>query len=238
MKGELILESWREIEDEILNCRRCPRLVAWREEVARVRRRAYRDQEYWGRPITGFGDRQARLLVVGLAPGAHGANRTGRVFTGDGSGSFLFKALHAAGFANQPTSTHAGDGLELCDVYISAVCRCAPPENKPTREEIETCLPFLEREMALLNRAQVVVALGKIAFDYLVKIYRGQGYALPRLDFMHGAVYRLAEWSPDESPGGPVLIASYHPSRQNTQTGRLTEAMFAEIWQQARRQLQ
>lgn len=220
--------AWEDLEKEIVGCRRCPRLVAWREEVARTRRRAYRDQVYWGRPVPGFGDRQARVLVVGLAPGAHGANRTGRMFTGDGSGEFLFRALHRAGFANQPTARSRDDGLQLKGLFIGAVARCAPPDNKPSPAEIQNCLPFLEREIDLIGDVRVIVALGQIAFDYCLRIYRSRGANIPRLKFAHGAVYSLGE-------GLPWIVASYHPSRQNTQTGRLTEAMFTEIWEKARR---
>ena len=219
--------AWDALDRQITTCRLCPRLVAWREEVARVRRRAYKDETYWGRPITGFGDRQARVLVVGLAPGAHGANRTGRVFTGDSSGDFLFRALHAAGFANHPVSRHVSDGLALHDLYISAVCRCAPPDNKPAPDEITSCLPYLEQELALLYYMRVIVTLGRIAFDNTLRLYRQHGHTIPRLAFSHGAVYSLGE-------GLPWMVASYHPSRQNTQTGRLTEAMFAEIWEKAK----
>ena len=215
--------SLQMLNQEIIACRRCPRLVAWREKVARVRKRAYLDQEYWGKPVPGFGDPRGRVLVVGLAPGAHGANRTGRLFTGDGSGSFLFRALYRAGFANQPTALRADDGLALADLYISAVCRCAPPDNKPAPEEISACLPYLARELAFLPNVQVLVVLGKIAFDNTLRIYRESGCSLPRLDFSHGAVYRLGV-------DYPWMVASYHPSRQNTQTGRLTEAMFDEVW--------
>jgi uracil-DNA glycosylase family 4 len=221
------MSTLQDIQEQIIACRRCPRLVAWREEVARVRRRAYRDEVYWGRPVPALGDPGARVLVVGLAPGAHGANRTGRLFTGDGSGSFLFRALHRAGFANQPAALHNGDGLELYDLFISAVCRCAPPGNKPTQEEIDTCLPFLGREIPQLDNLQGIVALGKIAFDNTLRLYRRNGFAIPSLHFAHGAVYLLGE-------GLPWMLASYHPSRQNTQTGRLTEAMFDEIWSKVR----
>lgn len=224
------MDYWSQLDETIINCRKCPRLVAWREQVAVTRRRAYRDQEYWGRPITGFGDRQGRLLVVGLAPGAHGANRTGRVFTGDSSGKFLFRALHAQGFANQAESLSREDALQLSDVYITAVCRCAPPDNKPTREEIDACLPYLGEELDLLPDIEGIVALGKIGFDNVLKAYRNRGVVIPRLEFGHGKSYSLGD-------GQPWLIASYHPSQQNTQTGRLTEAMFDEIWREARRRL-
>jgi len=219
--------SWESLNSTIIDCRLCPRLVEWREEVARVKRRAFRDQTYWGRPITGFGDRNARLLVVGLAPGAHGANRTGRIFTGDGSGDFLFRALHKAGFANQPESRSVDDGLTLTDIFITAVCRCAPPDNKPLPSEISNCLPYLETEIRLLTQVQLIVALGGIGFENALRQYRSMGYTIPRLKFGHGAQYPLGE-------GLPTMLASYHPSRQNTQTGRLTEAMFDEIWSKAR----
>ena len=230
MERELPLDAWRTLEDEIIACRRCPRLVAWREQVAEKRRRAYRQWEYWGKPVPGFGDQAARVLVVGLAPGAHGANRTGRMFTGDSSGEFLYRLLHRAGFANQPGSASREDGLRLNDLYISAVCRCAPPGNKPAGDEIAACLPFLEREIGLLAGLEGVVCLGRIAFDNTLALWSSWGVQLPRLNFAHGAFYRLGD-------DLPWLLASYHPSRQNTQTGRLTEAMFASIWQQVRKNL-
>lgn len=215
--------AWDELNKMILSCRQCPRLVAWREEVALKRRRAYMDWDYWGKPVPGFGDVQGRVLVVGLAPGAHGANRTGRMFTGDSSGEFLYSALYRAGFANQPGAENRGDGLALRDMYISAVCRCVPPGNKPTKEEISHCLPYLEQEIKLLERLRVVVALGRIAFDNILRVYRNEGYKVPRLKFIHGASYKLGE-------SLPILVVSYHPSRQNTQTGRLTQLMFDQIW--------
>ncbi len=207
---------------EITACRRCPRLVAWREEMARVKRRAYADQEYWGKPVPGFGDPHARLLIVGLAPGAHGSNRTGRQFTGDASGDFLYPALYRAGFASQPTSCCRDDGLTLRDAWITAAGRCAPPKNRPTAAELNACQPFLARELALLQ-PRVIVALGRVAFERVLKIH-----ALRRADypFAHGAEYRL--------PADVWLLASYHPSRQNTQTGRLTVPMFDAVWQRAR----
>jgi uracil-DNA glycosylase len=209
---------------EIVACRLCPRLVAWREQTAHTRRRSYQDWEYWGKPVPGFGDIHAPVLVVGLAPGAHGANRTGRMFTGDGSGEFLYRALYRAGFANQPTSLSRDDGLAVSSLYISAVCRCAPPDNKPAPQEINNCLPYLKREMVLMEGLKGIVALGRIAFDNVQRVYRQQGQEIPRLVFSHGAIYRLGS-------NLPWIIASYHPSRQNTQTGRLTEAMFDKIWE-------
>jgi uracil-DNA glycosylase family 4 len=226
-------DNWERLETEIVNCRLCPRLVAYREEVARTKRRAYRNEEYWGRPTPGFGDRAARVLIVGLAPAAHGANRTGRMFTGDSSGDFLYGALYRAGFANQPTSVSRDDGLRLTGVFIGATCRCAPPDNKPSPQEVANCLPYLGREMALLDRLQVVVALGRIGFDASLRMYRGQ----PRFQpagigpFGHNVAYPLG-------PGLPWLLASYHPSRQNTQTGRLTPAMFDAVWARVRQLLQ
>lgn len=221
---------WEEHEREVIECHKCPRLVAWREEIARKRRRAYQDWDYWGKPVPGFGDRQGTILVVGLAPGAHGANRTGRMFTGDGSGDFLYAALYRAGFANQPISRCVGDKLTLSNIYISAVCRCAPPQNKPLPEEITNCLPYLRREMELLN-FKGIVALGRIAFDNTLRLLRQDGFALSKLEFAHGAVYQAEN-------SAPWIIASYHPSRQNTQTGRLTREMFDQVWHKARELLQ
>ncbi len=216
------MDTWDTLNARIITCRDCPRLVAWREEVAGAKRRAYRDWTYWGRPVPGFGDRSARIVIVGLAPGAHGSNRTGRMFTGDSSGQTLYGALYRAGFANQPTWERADDGLVLRDVFITAVGRCAPPDNKPAPEELRACRPFLERELALLP-VQVVLALGKIAFDGLLALWRDQGHPLPALPFAHGARYHLGD-------GLPQLHASYHPSRQNTQTGRLTLDMFDAVF--------
>ncbi len=222
--------AWQEHDRQVIACRKCPRLVAYREEIARVRRRAYKDEEYWGKPVPGFGDWGARLVIVGLAPGAHGSNRTGRMFTGDSSGDFLYAALYRAGFANQPATTRRDDGLELKDIYITATCRCVPPDNKPTTQEMLNCRPFLLEELEMLENLQGFVALGKIGFDTLIAVYRQLGHPVPALEFRHGAEYNLGE-------GLPWLIASYHPSRQNTQTGRLTAAMFDEIWQKAREAL-
>ncbi len=211
---------------EITRCRRCPRLVAHRELIARVKRRQFRDEEYWGKPLPGFGDPAARLLIVGLAPAAHGGNRTGRMFTGDQSGAWLFRALHEAGFANQARSTSRDDGLRLRDAFVTAAARCAPPDNKPTVEELARCRPFLGRERELLAHVRVVVALGRIAFASVLSLERAAGTDLPRPmpRFAHGAVSAL---------GRRTLIASYHPSRQNTQTGRLSRTMLAEIFARA-----
>jgi len=220
--------SWlTNLNREVIACTRCPRLVAYREQVAREKRRAYRDCEYWGKPVPGFGDPNARVLIMGLAPGAHGSNRTGRPFTGDASGKFMYPVLHETGFASQPAATDRNDGLKLKDLYITAAVRCAPPDNKPLPEELAACSHFLDRELAGLENVKVVVALGKIGFDaYLNYLKRSQslqskkGYA-----FKHGASYQL--------PDGKVLLASYHPSNQNTQTGKLTRKMFVKIFEEA-----
>ncbi|MDR3577732.1 MAG: uracil-DNA glycosylase [Anaerolineaceae bacterium] len=224
-------DKWQQLNEQVINCRKCARLVEWREAVAATRKKAYKDWDYWGKPVPGFGDRQARILIVGLAPGAHGSNRTGRMFTGDASGVFLFSALHRAGFANQPTAINQDDGLQLSDLFISAVCRCAPPDNQPTRTEMENCRPFLLAEMDLMPRLEGIVALGRIAFDNMLDIFsRRDGVNPAGLSFGHGAFYRLGE-------NLPWLLTSFHPSRQNTQTGRLTVAMFDQIWSKARRLL-
>ena len=212
------------LSEEIIACRKCPRLVAHREKVAREKRRAYRDWTYWGRPVPGFGDPRARLLILGLAPAAHGANRTGRMFTGDRSGDFLYKALHRAGFASQPQSMHGEDGLRLADAYISATVRCAPPGNKPLPSEVEHCRGYLERELELL-RPRAVLALGKIAWDAYLEILKRAGQIASRSDypFSHGAEAEL--------PAGlSRLFGAYHPSQQNTQTGRLTPPMYAQVF--------
>lgn len=217
-------DSLKKIDEEIVTCRKCPRLVKYREAVAREKRRAFLDWEYWGKPVPGFGDVRARLLVLGLAPAAHGANRTGRLFTGDRSGDFLYRALGRAGFANRETSTHRGDGLALKDTYISATLRCAPPANKPLPKELTNCRPYLERELAIL-RPRAVLALGAIAMRaYLTLLKeRGEIASLAEYPFRHGASYRL--------PGNlPRLFASYHPSQQNTFTGKLTEEMFKKVF--------
>lgn len=212
------------LHQRIVNCERCPRLRTYCRRVAAEKKRAHRDEVYWGRPVPGFGDPAARILIVGLAPAAHGANRTGRVFTGDSSGHFLMGALHRAGLANRPSSTHASDGLRLTGVYISAAVRCAPPDNKPLPSEIDACLPFLAAEINLLEHMRVVVALGRIAFDATLRVLGSTGQSLrPRPAFGHGFVHSLG-------PALPVLVASYHPSRQNTNTGRLTQAMFDHVF--------
>jgi uracil-DNA glycosylase family 4 len=218
------------LKETIINCRKCPRLVDYRESIAKKKKKAYRNWEYWAKPVPAFGDINGRILVVGLAPGAHGSNRTGRMFTGDASGVFLFKALNKAGFANQAESTSNNDGLQLRDMLISAVCRCAPPDNKPNRAEITNCLPYLEQEMDLMKNLQGFVALGRLAFENILGIYRGRELDMPRYAFKHGEEYHLGDKM-------PWLVASYHPSQQNTQTGRLTEEMFDRIWQIAKSHL-
>lgn len=219
-------ETLPSLAERIIACRKCPRLVAWREEVAQTKRKAYRDQTYWGKPVPGFGDPHARIMIVGLAPGAHGSNRTGRMFTGDASGNFLFPALHRAGFANQDSAIQAKDGLTLRQVYLTAVCRCVPPQNRPKSAEIKNCLPWLAAEIKLLPNLQGFVALGKIAFDSIMRLYQSQNANTPKLDFGHNAFYQLGEDT-------PWLLASYHPSQQNTLTGRLTPDMFDSIWERA-----
>jgi uracil-DNA glycosylase family 4 len=221
-----MFQSLQTLEATLITCRRCPRLVAWREEVAQTKRKAYQNQVYWGKPVPGFGDPHAKILIVGLAPGAHGSNRTGRMFTGDASGDFLFPALHRAGFANQPTGNRLGDGLQLTDAFITAICRCVPPKNRPHVAEIKNCLPWMKAEIDLLPKLQGFVALGRIAFDGIQRMVKIQGVDLPKMDFAHNALYKLGE-------GLPWLLASYHPSQQNTLTGRLDEAMFDEIWLRA-----
>jgi uracil-DNA glycosylase len=216
-------ETLQTLEERLITCRKCPRLVAWREEVACTKRKAYLDQTYWGKPVPGFGDPHARIMIVGLAPGAHGSNRTGRMFTGDASGDFLYPALHRAGFANLPYADHSDDGLALQDAFITAVCRCVPPQNKPKAVEIQNCLPWLTAEIDLLPDLQGFVALGKVAFDNILRLYPFHDENQPKPIFRHNAFYQLGE-------GAPWLLASYHPSQQNTLTGRLTEAMFDAVW--------
>lgn len=217
-----------ELNKLVAGCERCPRLRSYCAEVARVKRKAYLGQEYWGRPVPGFGDPAARVMVLGLAPGAHGSNRTGRMFTGDGSGDFMFPVLHEVGFATQAEARDRNDGLELRDMWITAVGRCAPPQNKPTTEELANCAPWLDEEFRLLVRLKVVVCLGKIAFDGFLAsaVRRGVIAAKRGFVFAHGAEYEL--------PDGVKLLASFHPSLQNTNTGKLTRAMFVKIFKRAR----
>jgi uracil-DNA glycosylase family 4 len=215
------------LQARVIGCRKCPRLVAWREQVSREKRASFRDHKYWGRPVPAFGDADARVLVVGLAPAAHGANRTGRMFTGDRSGDWLYRALHRAGFANQPESTGRRDGLELSDVFVTAAVRCAPPANKPEASERDACRPWLDRELDVLKHVKVVVALGGFAYAQMLRILadRGAPVPRPRPRFGHGVEVEL---------GRVTLLASYHPSQQNTFTGKLTEPMFDAIWGRAR----
>ena len=222
------------LEADVTTCRRCPRLVAWRERVAREKRAAFRDETYWGRPVPGFGDPAARILVVGLAPAAHGANRTGRMFTGDRSGDWLYGALHRAGLASQPESTDRGDGLALTDVFVTAGVRCAPPANKPTPAERKRCRPFLERELDLLPAVGVVVCLGGFAYALVLRTLGSRGYDIPRPrpKFGHGVEVPLEAAGPDRPP--LTVLASYHPSQQNTFTGTLTEEMFDAVWARAK----
>ena len=217
------------LRGEIVACTRCPRLVEYRERVAREKRRAYLDWEYWGRPVPPFGEADAQLLVIGLAPAAHGGNRTGRMFTGDRSGDFLYRALYRTGFASQPHSASRDDGMRLTGAYITAVARCAPPDNKPAPQELRNCRPYLERELDLLKDLRVVVALGRIAFDGYLSILRGRGVIRSRAAFAFGHNREF------EIPGQPVLLTSYHPSQQNTSTGKLTDGMLTAVFRRARR---
>lgn len=218
------------LQQEVIACRRCPRLVEYIAEIGRVKRRAYRDCDYWAKPVPSFGDPQARVLIVGLAPGAHGSNRTGRPFTGDASGAILYRVLYRAGFASQAESVSRDDGLRLLGAYITATARCAPPGNKPTTEELRNCRSYLERELELLTNLKVVVALGKIAFDVYLSILRDRGVIQSRAPFVfgHNVAHRIAE-------GVPVLLSSYHPSQQNTSTGKLNEKMLLEVFRRAKR---
>jgi uracil-DNA glycosylase family 4 len=223
------LAGLRHINRQIISCGRCPRLRAYCARVAADRKAAYRHETYWGRPVPGFGDPQARMLIVGLAPAAHGANRTGRMFTGDSSGDFLTRALHRAGLANRSTSRHRDDGLVLTGVYVGAAARCAPPANRPTPEELDNCRPYLAAEVAALSQVAVIVALGRIAFDAVLRALGDDGAPVrPKPPFEHGRLYRFGR-------GRPVVVASYHPSRQNTNTGRLTARMFDDVFRRARR---
>jgi uracil-DNA glycosylase family 4 len=222
------MPAWlTELDAEIITCTRCPRLVEYREKIAREKRRAYRDCEYWGKPVPGFGDPNARVLVLGLAPGAHGSNRTGRPFTGDASGNFMYPVLHETGFANQSTAVCLDDGLKLKDLFITASARCAPPDNKPLPQELVNCSEYLDRELAGLKNLKVIVALGKIAFDTYLNHLKRHGLLKNKgaFVFKHGVHYKM--------PDGRILLATYHPSNQNTQTGKLTRPMFMRIFQQA-----
>ena len=225
-------DTLRVLEREITGCAKCVRLTRHCAEVARVKRRAYLDEEYWGRPVAGFGDPAAELYILGLAPGAHGANRTGRVFTGDRSGDWLYRALWQAGFANQAESAHRGDGLELRNAWIGAAVRCAPPDNKPLPEEVAACRPYVARELRLLKNVRVVVALGRLAFASYLTLRREAGAEIRPggLEFGHDAVH-------DVGDGGPAVITCYHPSQQNTSTGRLTEPMLRMVFERAARML-
>lgn len=216
------------LNHEIIRCTKCPRLVAYREQVGREKRRAYREHEYWARPVPGFGDPKARVLILGLAPGAHGSNRTGRPFTGDRSGDFMYPILYKAGFASQPTAIDRNDGLKLIGCYITAAVRCAPPDNKPLPSELANCAPYLDREVAILKNLKVVVALGKIGFDAYLNYLKRNGLIPNRSGyvFAHGAEYGM--------PNGMTLLASYHPSNQNTATGKLTAEMFEGVFRRAR----
>jgi uracil-DNA glycosylase family 4 len=224
------MPAWLDqLNREVIACTRCPRLVEYRERIAREKRRAYLGCDYWGKPVPGFGDPDARVLVLGLAPGAHGSNRTGRPFTGDASGKFMYPILHEAGFSNQPTATECGDGLVLTNLYITAAARCVPPDNKPLPQELANCAPYLDREMAGLKNLRVVVALGRIGFEAYLNYLKRRGLLVNKtpFQFKHAASY--------EMPDGKILLASYHPSNQNTQTGKLTRQMFASIFEEAKR---
>ena len=217
------------LNQEVIACTRCPRLVIYREEIAVTKRRAYRDWTYWGKPVPGFGDPQARILVLGLAPGAHGSNRTGRPFTGDASGNFMYPVLYEGGFASQPNATDRNDGMKLKDLYITAAVRCAPPDNKPLPSELANCAPYLDREIEILSKVRVVVALGRIGFEAYLNHLKRAGLIDSKKPyvFQHGAHYKM--------PDGKTLLVSYHPSNQNTQTGKLTRKMFSEIFLEAAR---
>ena len=220
MRTELELET---LQKTVVQCRKCPRLVTYLQEVSRHKPRRYQDWDYWARPLPSFGDPEARLLIAGLAPAAQGGNRTGRMFTGDRSGEWLFGTLHRFGFANQPNSARRDDGFALSDCYITATIRCAPPKNKPLPEEIENCRPYFLEELRLLSKLKVIVPLGQIAFTQLLKSLRQNELEIPSLAFGHGKTYSL--------PRGPTIVCSYHPSQQNTQTGKLTRPMFEKIFE-------
>ena len=229
MKTNIALEK---LQDTVIHCKKCPRLAAYLQEVSNRKPKRYRDWDYWAKPLPSFGDPEARLLIVGLAPAANGGNRTGRMFTGDRSGEWLFDALYQFGFANQPNSSHRDDGFALSDCYITATIRCAPPKNKPLPEEIENCRPYFLKELDLLDEVKVIVPLGQIAFTQTLKSLRLKGYDVPPLSFGHGRVYVGSGLKPF-----PTLITSYHPSQQNTQTGKLTKPMFHKIFKMAQREL-
>jgi uracil-DNA glycosylase family 4 len=222
----------RILAEEIAGCERCSRLRKYCREVAKIKRRAYLDWEYWGKPVPSFGDHNARVLVIGLAPGAHGANRTGRMFTGDRSGEFLYRALYETGFASQAESVARADGLKLHDIYITASVRCAPPDNKPTPEEFHKCRPYLERELDLLPRVRVVVALGRLAFNTYLSILKERGVISSRAAYVFAHNRRF-----ETGAGMPILISCYHPSQQNTSTGKLTREMLQEVFDHARAEL-
>jgi uracil-DNA glycosylase len=228
--SEAAIRSLSVLKGEVIACERCPRLREYCRRVGEIKRRAYRDWEYWAKPVPPFGDPRARVLVIGLAPAAHGGNRTGRMFTGDSSGDFLYRALYETGFASQPESRSRDDGLKLRDMYITASVRCAPPNNKPAPQEFRNCRSYLERELDLLENVRVVVALGRIAFDTYLGILRSRGTILSRAPFVfaHNRVHHVA-------PGSPVLISSFHPSQQNTFTGKLTPAMLRNVFARAAR---
>ena len=232
-RGALLAKSLDDVRTTIITCERCPRLRTYCQRIAREKRAAFRHDTYWARPVPGFGDPGARVLVIGLAPAAHGANRTGRNFTGDGgggSGDFLMAAMHANGFANQTTSQHANDGLQLTDAWICAAVRCAPPDNKPTPREVANCEPHLIAEIDALPNVKVYVALGRIAFDAILRLFAKRGWKAPKRPlFEHGGVIRI--------PGAPIIVCAYHPSRQNTHTGRLTQPMLRAAFRTARRLL-
>ena len=235
MKNEL-----ERLQTIVINCRKCPRLVAYLKQVSNHKTRRFRDWDYWSKPLPSFGDPQARVLIVGLAPAANGGNRTGRMFTGDRSGEWLFNALYEFGFANQPNSLRRDDGFELEDCYITATIRCAPPENKPLPEEIENCRPYFLKELDLLKNVQIIVPLGQIAFTQTLKSLRLKGYDVPHLSFGHGKIYSLR--TPNSVRNADLrslrtLITTYHPSQQNTQTGKLTRPMFHQIFKTVRGEL-
>ena len=224
------MSNWLTVlNSEVVACVQCPRLVVYREQIAREKRRAYKDWEYWGKPVPGFGDTNARVLVLALAPGAHGSNRTGRPFTGDSSGNFMYPVLYETGFANQPTATKRDDGLVLKNIYITAAARCAPPDNKPLPQELANCSAYLDRELEGLRKVKLVVALGRIGFNAYLNYLIRRGIITRKSEyiFQHGAKYKL--------PDGRTLLVSYHPSNQNTQTGKLTRDMFVKIFTQAAR---